>query len=413
MEQLQLVKGTQDFLADQYAIFLHIVDVARQVSCNFSYREIATPIFEYTEIFKRSLGDVSDIVSKEMYTFDDKKGRSLTLRPEFTASIIRSLISNSVQTFPYKVFSFGPLFRYERPQRGRYRQFHQVNFENIGSKGPMADAELILLAHHFLRRLGISDVTFEINSLGDSVTRSRYREKLVEYFAKYRNDLSEDSKMRLEKNPLRILDSKDEGDKKLIIGAPKIKDFLTSDSEKFFESLLDIISTLGIAYKVNQSLVRGLDYYTDVVFEFTTDQLGAQGTVLAGGRYDNLVKQMGGPDMPAVGFGAGIERMMELYERGIKVTNKVYIFVLHEQYFAYSLQLADKVRDLDIATELVVVNNVNKSMKRALNDNAKFIVFIGEEEVRNNNYKVKEIDTREEVVVVLDQLIKKIGAYEF
>jgi len=412
MEQLQPVKGAQDFLADQYARFLHVVDVARQISHNFAYQEISTPIFEYTEIFKRSLGDASDIVSKEMYTFDDKKGRSLTLRPEFTASIIRSFISNSVQTLPYKVFSFGPLFRYERPQKGRYRQFHQVNFENIGSKGPTADAELILLAHHLLRRLGI-EVTLEINSLGDSITRAKYREKLVEYFSKYRNDLSEDSKMRLEKNPLRILDSKDKGDRDLIVGAPKIKDFLTKESAAFFDSLLSTISALGISYHVNQSLVRGLDYYTDVVFEFTTDKLGAQGTVLAGGRYDNLIKQMGGQDVPAVGFGAGIERLMELYSGEVNHSNKVYIFVLGEQNFTYSLQLADKIRDLNISTELVLVNNINKSMKKALNDNAKFIVFIGEEEVRNNNYKVKDIDIREEKILILDQLIKEFRDYEF
>jgi histidyl-tRNA synthetase len=413
MEQLQPAKGTQDFLADQYDIFLHIVGVARQISNNFAYREIAVPIFEYTEIFKRSLGDASDIVSKEMYTFDDKKGRSLTLRPEFTASIIRSFIANSVQTLPYKVFSFGPLFRYERPQKGRYRQFHQVNFENIGSKGPTSDAEIILLAHHFLHRLGLTGLKLEINTLGDTNTRHKYREALTDYFSKYRHELSEDSKIRLEKNPLRILDSKDDSDKKLITSAPKIKDFLTTASQNFFDSVLSTISALGIPYNVNQSLVRGLDYYTDTVFEFTTDKLGSQNAVLAGGRYDNLVKQMGGADIPAIGFGSGIERLMELSQINIKASNKVYIFVLDEQKFTYSLKLAHKIRSLNISTELVVANNVNKSMKKALNDNAKFIVFIGDEEVHNNNYKLKNIETREEQTLALDELIKRLGEYEF
>jgi len=199
MANLQSVKGTQDFLPDRYRLFLHISDVARKIASNFAYEEIAVPIFEYTEVFKRSLGDTSDIVNKEMYTFEDRKGRSITLRPEFTAPIVRSIISNGIQTFPLRLFSTGPLFRYERPQRGRYRQFHQVNFENIGSKGPMADAELISLADHFLKKLGIVDVTLEINSLGDNVTRSKYTEKLVEYFSKFENDLSDDSKIRLQK----------------------------------------------------------------------------------------------------------------------------------------------------------------------------------------------------------------------
>ena len=411
---LQSVKGTQDFLPEQYRVFLHVVETARKVAHNFSYQEISVPIFEYTEVFKRSLGDYSDIVNKEMYVFEDKKGRSITLRPEFTASIVRSIISSSMQkTLPLKLFSSGPLFRYERPQRGRYRQFHQVNFENIGNKTPMADAELISLADRFLKTLGLQGLVLEINTLGDSVTRRNYTEKLVEYFSKFQNDLSEDSKIRLQKNPLRILDSKDAGDRKLIQDAPLIGGFLTKESKDFFDLLLSYLDALEIKYHVNQSLVRGLDYYTNTVFEFTTDMLGAQGTVLAGGRYDKLIKQMGGDDIAAVGFASGIERLMELFAGNITQDRAVNIFIFEEEYLVHGLKLADRLRSKNIRTELEVINNLSKSMKKALDNNAKFIVFIGQEEIINNVYKIKDLDSRAEELLTMDQLLNKITAYEF
>jgi len=414
MTKLQAVKGTQDFLGEKCALFNYVVEKAKTVANSFSYQESLFPILEHTEVFKRSLGDSSDIVSKEMYTFEDRKGRSLTLRPEFTASIVRSIISSGIQkNLPLKLFSYGPLFRYERPQRGRYRQFHQVNFEYIGNDNPSSDAELISLANHFLNSLGLKNLKLELNSLGDSTTRKNYTEKLVDYFSKYKNDLSEDSKIRLQNNPLRILDSKDQGDKDIIKSAPLISSVLNKESKVFFDTLLGYLDGINIGYNLNESLVRGLDYYTHTVFEFTTDQLGAQNAVLAGGRYNNLIKKMGGDDIPAVGFASGIERLMELFEGQLPKDRSVNILLFKEEFLLQGLKLSEKIRDRNIRTNFVVVKNLNKSLKKSFEDNAKFIVFIGEEEAKNNMYKIKDLDSRAEESLNLDQLINKINSYEF
>jgi len=414
MTKLQAVKGTQDFLGEKCALFNYVVEKAKTVANSFSYQESLFPILEHTEVFKRSLGDSSDIVSKEMYTFEDRKGRSLTLRPEFTASIVRSIISSGIQkNLPLKLFSYGPLFRYERPQRGRYRQFHQVNFEYIGNDNPSSDAELISLANHFLNSLGLKNLKLELNSLGDSTTRKNYTEKLVDYFSKYKNDLSEDSKIRLQNNPLRILDSKDQGDKDIIKSAPLISSVLNKESKVFFDTLLGYLDGINIGYNLNESLVRGLDYYTHTVFEFTTDQLGAQNAVLAGGRYNNLIKKMGGDDIPAVGFASGIERLMELFEGQLPKDRSVNILLFKEEFLLQGLKLSEKIRDRNIRTNFEVVKNLNKSLKKSFEDNAKFIVFIGEEEAKNNMYKIKDLDSRAEESLNLDQLINKINSYEF
>ena len=414
MTKLQAVKGTQDFFSDEQRVFNYILECAKNIAKINSYEEISLPLLEHTDIFKRSLGEGSDIVHKEMYTFEDKKGRSLTLRPEFTASVVRSIISSGLQKqLPLKLFTYGPLFRYERPQRGRFRQFHQVNFEYIGDATPISDAEVISAADNFLKNLGVKNLTLEINSLGDYSARKEYTKALVQYFSKYKNDLSDDSKIRLEKNPLRILDSKDSKDKELIANAPVMSDFWNKESEEFYAQLLGHLDAIGIRYKQNKSLVRGLDYYAHTVFEFTTNELGAQGTVLAGGRYDKLIKQMGGDDIPAVGFAAGIERLMELSKKCISKDKPVSIFVLDEECANKGLKLALDIRNKGIRAELDVVKNMNKSMKKALNSDAKFIIFIGKEESNKNMYKIKDLDSRKEEMFNLDQLLNKITSYEF
>lgn len=407
--KLQPVKGTQDFSGENAQKFLHVVDVAKTIANNFAYEELLIPIMEHTEIFERSLGEASDIANKEMYTFEDRKGRSLTLRPEFTASVVRSIISSGLQkTLPLKLFSHGPLFRYERPQKGRYRQFHQVNFEYIGNADPVADAEIISTASHFLNKLGIEGLTLEINSLGDPESRKKYTKALVEYFSKYENDLSEDSKLRLKKNPLRILDSKDEGDRKLIKGAPIISEFWNEESKEFFSKVLSYLDSIGIKYKQNDSLVRGLDYYSHTVFEFTTDKLGAQGTVLAGGRYDKLISQMGGDDIPAIGFASGIERLMELTHSSSDSRRSVDIFVFDLEFMSKAFEIAEKIRSKDIRTKIELVKNMNKSMKKSLNNNAKHIIFIGQEEIQNSRYKLKDLDSRQEDSLSLEELLNKL-----
>ncbi len=291
--------------------FRRVVEVARAAAERYGYLEIATPIFEFSDVFKRTLGDTSDIVTKEMYTFTDKGGETLTLRPEGTAGIMRALISGGLrQHLPLKYFTYGPMFRYERPQAGRMRQFHQLDIELLGVAQPAGDVEVISCGAAILRDLGVLERTvLELNTLGDSESRTAYRQALVDYFTGHSSKLSQDSRDRLTRNPLRILDSKDEGDRALIKGAPVFGDFLNQASSEFFAGVQAGLDTLGIAYQLNPRLVRGLDYYCHTAFEFTTTELGAQGTVMAGGRYDGLAALMGGPATPGIGWAAGIERL--------------------------------------------------------------------------------------------------------
>ncbi|WP_297493304.1 histidine--tRNA ligase, partial [Acidocella sp.] len=311
---LQPVRGTRDLIGDDAARHFHVVETARRIAALYGFAEWQTPIFEDTKVFSRTLGETSDVVTKEMYTFEDRGGESVTLRPEGTAGVCRALITNGLtQTLPQKVFYTGPMFRYERPQKGRYRQFHQIGIELIGPATPLADAEIIAAGWRILNALGIAEaVELQVNTLGDAASRAAYREALVNYFSRYAGDLSEDSKLRLAKNPLRILDSKDEGDRKLVADAPRMQACLTAEAQGFFASLQEYLATFGVPFIHNPHIVRGLDYYNHTAFEFVTHALGAQGTVLAGGRYDGLVEQMGGPCVPGVGWAAGIERLAML-----------------------------------------------------------------------------------------------------
>ena len=300
---LQPVRGTRDLIGDDAARHFHVVETARRITALYGFAEWQTPIFEDTKVFSRTLGETSDVVTKEMYTFEDRGGDSITLRPEGTAGVCRALITGGLtQTLPQKVFYAGPMFRYERPQKGRYRQFHQIGVELLGTDSPLADAEVIACGWQILNELGVAkDVELQINTLGDVQSRENYRAALVAYFSEHAAALSADSKTRLEKNPLRILDSKDESDKVLVASAPLIYDHLSDYAKGQYKLLKDFLTVFGVTFTENPRIVRGLDYYNHTAFEFVTTALGAQGTVLAGGRYDGLVEQMGGPHVPGVG----------------------------------------------------------------------------------------------------------------
>jgi len=313
-DKVQRVRGTQDLYGDDIARFDHVVDAFNRVRKLYGFRRVDVPVFEFTSVFARSLGETTDVVSKEMYSFDDKGGESLTLRPEFTAGIARAYISNGWQQFaPMKLAAYGPLFRYERPQKGRYRQFHQLDAEIIGAAEPAADVELIAMAAQLLSELGIADkVVLQLNTLGDAATRVAWRAALVAYFTAHADALSPESRERLAKNPLRILDSKSEADRALVADAPGIDAHMTREAGAFFEAVQQGLQAAGVAFVRAPALVRGFDYYRHTAFEFVTDHLGAQGTVIGGGRYDGLIEAMGGPHTPAVGWAAGIERLAML-----------------------------------------------------------------------------------------------------
>ncbi len=411
--KLQPVRGTKDILPDDYRQFKMIVDKARQVSENFGYEEMSTPIFEFTEIFIKTLGQDSDVVGKEMYSFQDKSDNNLTLRPEFTAGIARSFISNGLQQkLPAKFFSFGPLFRYERPQKGRQRQFHQINFENLGVASSMADVEIISLGNLILSQLDILDkIKLEINSIGDTETRSNYKKALVKYFSKYQNDISEDSQRRLISNPMRILDSKDKKDKEIAQNAPKLEEYYSSNAMEFFDQVQEGLTLLGIKYHINPKLVRGLDYYNHTAFEFTTDQLGAQNAVLAGGRYDNLIKSMGGPETPSVGFAGGIERLVELSAQKAAKKRPICLIPIGQEAESEAQKLAFFLRSSNYYIELSHSGNLGKRMKHANKFSARAAVIFGEDELKNNIVKIKDFDSGQETEISTQQLIDKLNIY--
>jgi histidyl-tRNA synthetase len=416
--KLQPARGTRDILPDEYRLHRHVVETARHASEVFGFAEIATPIFEFTEVFQRTLGDTSDIVSKEMYTFEDRGGESITLRPEFTAGIARCFIANGLsQSTPCRFFSHGPIFRYERPQKGRYRQFHQINMEIMGLSEPEADVEAISLAVLILERLGIFDkTTLEINSLGDTESRNRYRDALVKYFEQHKAKLSEDSLTRLVKNPMRILDSKDENDRAIVAGAPSLQDYYTDEAKAFFARVTEGLKRLGIRYKINSRLVRGLDYYCHTAFEFTTDLLGSQGTVLAGGRYDNLISTMGGPETPAVGFGGGIERLGMLMEavagQGIAAPRPIALIPIGERAEQEALGLAYTLRKEGFNIDMAYSGNPGKRMKKANKANAVAALMLGDDEINQGVITLRDMDKGTENKVSAEGLIDALTEYK-
>jgi histidyl-tRNA synthetase len=417
--KLQPVRGTHDILPEESLRRSFIEQTLVRVFSTYGYGQIATPIFEFSDVFHRTLGDTSDVVTKETYTFEDRGGESLTLRPEFTAAVVRAFISNGLQEkLPFKVYYNGPAFRYERPQKGRLRQFHQFGAELLGVEDALGDIEMIAMAQHGLQALGLKDhVKLEINSLGDSQSRTGYRTALVEYFSDHQANLSDDSKQRLQKNPLRILDSKDEGDKKIVAGAPSASDYFTTQATEFFAQVKEALEALHIHFYVNPRLVRGLDYYSHTVFEFTTEKLGAQGTVLAGGRYDGLVKLMGGPDVPGVGFAAGIERLLALIETvqvpGIdNVVRPLAVIPVDEPQEKEALMLTQELRHKGYAVELITRGNMSKKMKRAAKFNAYAALMLGEAEVASKQVQLKKLDDGSQSMVERSALAHVLAPYK-
>ncbi|MEO1043843.1 MAG: histidine--tRNA ligase [Pseudomonadota bacterium] len=374
------VRGTQDIFGDEQERFGHVVETFERVRRLYNFRRAELPVIEATGVFARSLGESTDVVSKEMYTFDDRGGDSITLRPEFTAGIARAYLTNGWQQHaPLKLATHGPLFRYERPQKGRYRQFHQIDAEIIGAAEPQADVELLVMADQLLKELGITEgVTLQLNTLGDAATRNAWRDALVAHFTAHRGDLSEDSQDRLERNPLRILDSKDPRDRPIADAAPDIDRFMSDEAGQFFASVTAGLDAAGVAWTRNSRLVRGLDYYRHTAFEFVTDRLGAQGTVLGGGRYDGLIENLGGPHTPAVGWAAGIERLAMLVE-GV-TPPRLDIAVIWDGKSKTSLEFAQCVlksyRDAGYVAESVFSGSARKRYDKALKLNPKYAAVI-------------------------------------
>ena len=390
----QNVRGTQDFFGKSMEKFNFIVDIFKKNAKSFNFHEINTPILEFSNLFERSVGDDSDIIMKELYKFEDRGGNMLALRPEFTAGIVRSFVNNGElnQNLPQKLFCAGPVFRYDRPQKGRYRQFNQLNCEYFGNAEYLADVELLCLGYKILQDLGLKNITLEINSLGSNDCKKRYEKALKEYFEKFKDKLSEDSKIRLEKNPLRILDSKDEGDRELLKNIPTIDQFYTEEEKEFYSNILKSLDKFGIKYFSNNLLVRGLDYYTSTVFEFTTTDLGAQSAVLAGGRYDSLVEEIGGVSVPAVGFGSGLERLMLLINDNLlKKEELIAIIPVSDNENEFCLDLSNKLRNQGKRVEFLYSGKFKKKMEKINKIEADFAIIVGEDEVKSNKLKIKNL----------------------
>jgi len=411
--QFQPVRGTHDLLPDDYRRYAHVVSTARGVAERYGYAQMAPPIFEFTDVFARTMGETSDVVTKEMYSFDDRGGEGITLRPEFTAGIARAFISNGLyHSAPLKVYAHGPAFRYERPQKGRQRQFHQFDIEVIGAPEPGADIEVVAVGADILRALNVLDRTeLQLNTLGDRESRETYRGVLVDYLNGHKAKLSEDSLNRLDRNPMRILDSKDEGDRAVVKDAPLLKDHLNQASTDFFARVREGLDTLGISFTVNDHLVRGLDYYTHTAFEFVTTDLGAQGAVLAGGRYDGLIETLGGKPTPGIGWAAGIERLSMMVAALPTAPRPIAVVPIGAAAEPTALQLADRLRKAGYHVELGYGGSVKKRMKRANKVEAVCAILLGEDELARNAATVRDLDSGEQQEVGLNDLTTALDRY--
>ena len=378
----QAIRGTQDIFGPDAEAFAFVVETFERVRKLYRFRRVEMPVFEKTEVFARSIGETTDIVSKEMYSFDDRGGESLTLRPEFTAGIARAYLSNGWQQYaPVKLATHGPLFRYERPQKGRYRQFHQIDAEIIGAAEPQADIELLAMADQVIRELGIEGVTLHLNTLGDGDSREAWRAALVDHFRAVKGELSEDSQERLEKNPLRILDSKDRRDQRFVADAPKIDQFLSDDARAFFDAVTSGLDAAGVKWTRAESLVRGLDYYRHTAFEFIPDEgseaagkLGSQSTILGGGRYDGLMESLGGAATPAVGWAAGIERLAMLVGDKSEPKADVIVVVENDDVMASAISALGTLRSAGLSAELFASGSPRKRFDKAVKAGANAIV---------------------------------------
>lgn len=395
MAAFQPPRGTRDLIGEDQRRHAHVITTARRVAATYGFDEWATPIFEDTAVFARSLGDTSDVVTKEMYSFPDRGGDSLTLRPEGTAGVCRALVSNGLaQSLPQRVFYAGPMFRYERPQKGRYRQFHQVGAELLGPAEPLADAETITLGRDLLAALGVMEsCVLELNTLGDMESRAAWRAALIAYLSDHRAALSAESRERLDRNPLRVLDSKDPADRAIVAGAPVIQGFLRGDAARFWDSLREDLTRFGVAFTENPRIVRGLDYYSHTAFEFVTTRLGAQGTVLGGGRYDGLVADMGGPAVPGVGWAAGIERLAMLLDTPPPAPAATVVIPLSGAEEGAAIAALQALRRAGLRAEMGYKGNFKRRLERANKMGARVAVIIGSEEAAAGQVAVRDMAT--------------------
>lgn len=400
------IRGTQDIFGDEQRRFARVLEAFDHVRKLYAFQRVDLPVFEDTQVFARSIGETTDVVSKEMYTFQDRGGDSLTLRPEFTAGVCRAYLTQGWQQYaPLKLVTSGAVFRYERPQKGRYRQFHQIDAEVIGAAEPAADVELLAFADQLLHELGIADgVTLQLNTLGDAETRDAWRTALVAHFEKHRGELSEDSLIRLDKNPMRILDSKDPRDRPIADAAPDIDAHLTSEAGAFFEKVTKGLDAAGVKWTRNSRLVRGLDYYRHTAFEFVTDRLGAQGTVLAGGRYDGLIESLGGPSTPGVGWAAGVERLAMLLNDQLAPSVEAVVIPMGEEAETRALGVLADLRRSGVAAEMGFRGNMKRRLAKANDLGATFALILGEDELKEGRVVVRNLQEGKQARASLESI---------
>jgi histidyl-tRNA synthetase len=413
MAKLQPARGTHDLMPAEMRRHRAVGETARRVASCYGYDEIATPIFEFADVFRRTLGDTTDIVTKEMYSFVDKGGDEITLRPENTAGVVRAVLSNGLlQQGPLKYFYCGPMFRYERPQKGRQRQFHQIGIELLAVPEPLGDVEVIACGWAILAALGFGDkVTLELNTLGDAESRIAYRAALIDYLRGHLAALSAESQARLERNPLRVLDSKDEADRRIVAEAPRFDTYLTPAARDFFARVTDGLDALAVPYRINPRLVRGLDYYCHTAFEFTTNALGAQGTVMAGGRYDGLIAEMGGPPSAGVGWAAGVERLAMLLAEEPPAPRPIAILPLGHAAETAAIALADRLRRAGLRVDLGYRGNLKRRLEQANKRAARAAIILGEDELARGVAAVKDLDTGEQAETALADLDARLARY--
>ena len=412
MSKLQPVRGTADLLPDVMAQHRLVIDTARLATARYGFQEMATPIFEFSEVFTRPLGESSDIVTKENYSFADRGGEQLTLRPENTAGVVRAMISGGLtQSLPLKYFYAGPMFRYERPQKGRMRQFHQVGIEYLGPNDALADAEVISAGARFLAQLGVlQHCVLHLNSLGDGDSRAAYRAALVEFLQTHESALSDDSKRRLAVNPLRILDSKDAGDRDILQTAPKLQDYLNAESKAHFQTLTSALDAAGVTWVFDPLLVRGLDYYCHTAFEFVTDALGTQGTVLGGGRYDGLSEMLGGPAVAGVGWAAGVERLAMLAGDAVVAAPKVAILSADTNTDTAAFRLAETLRDAGIDIDFPTAGTIGKKLKKAARSDIKLAIILGGAEMAKKTVQLRDLTTGTQSEIAMTDLADVVTA---
>ena len=411
MNLIKAPKGTKDIIGDEAKKYTYISNVTQKMFENYGYSYAKTPIFEETELFKRGIGEATDVVEKEMYTFKDKGDRSINLRPENTASMVRCYLEHSIYAKEdvARFYYNGSMFRYERPQAGRQREFNQIGVEVFGEKSPILDAEVIAMGYNLLKKLGITDLEVKINSVGSKGSRTIYREKLIEHFQTHLDDMCDDCRDRINRNPLRLLDCKVDGYKDFYKAAPSIIDYLFEDERKHYEEVKKYLDIFGVKYTEDPTLVRGLDYYSSTVFEIVTNKLGSQGTVLGGGRYDNLLKELGDKDIPAVGFAAGVERIMMLLDDYPKNTPDVYVAWLGDATIETAMNIAENLRKNDLKVHIDFSSKGMKShMKKADKLAVKYCVILGEDELNKGVVLLKNFETREQEEIKIEEILEKV-----